>query len=182
MYSSRMAFSKIYTVTQTHLQSEIITVEADVSKGLHHFSIVGLADKTVDEAKERCSLALKHTKKRSPRASNEKILISLAPAHIRKTGTVFDVAISIAYLCASEQIKCDVSKTIFLGELSLDGEVKRVRGVIPMIQKAIQEGYEEIIPLRRREGPRLGRLRGRRSEPRAPFPRDGERIHKDRNK
>ena len=140
-----MAFSKVYTITQTHLQSQIITVEADVSKGLHHFSIVGLADKTVEESKERCSLALKHTGLRSPRASNEKILLSLSPAHIRKTGTVFDVAISIAYLLASKQIKSDVSKRIFVGELSLDGEVKRVKGIIPMIQKAIQEGYEEII-------------------------------------
>lgn len=140
-----MAFSKVYTITQTHLQSQIITVEADVSKGLHHFSIVGLADKTVEESKERCSLALKHTGMRSPRASNEKILLSLSPAHIRKTGTVFDVAISIAYLLASKQIQSDVSKTIFVGELSLDGEVKRVKGIIPMIQKTIQEGYEEII-------------------------------------
>lgn len=140
-----MAFAKVYTITQTHLQSEIITVEADVSKGLHHFSIVGLADKTVEESKERCSLALKYTGLRSPRASNEKILLSLSPAHIRKTGTVFDVAISIAYLLASNQINCDVSKTIFLGELSLDGEIKRVKGIIPMIQKAIQEGFSQVI-------------------------------------
>ena len=140
-----MAFSKVYSGTQTHLKSEIITIEADVSKGLHHFSIVGLADKTVEESKERCSLAIKHTKLRSPRQSNEKILISLAPAHIRKTGTVFDLAISIAYLCASEQVACDITKTIFLGELSLNGEVKRIKGIIPMIQKAITEGYVEII-------------------------------------
>ncbi len=140
-----MAFSKTYTIAQTHLQTELITVEADVSKGLHHFSIVGLADKTVEESKERCSLALKHTNMRSPRASNEKILLSLSPAHIRKTGTVFDVAISIAYLCASGQISCNVSDTIFLGELSLDGEVKRIKGVIPMIQKAKQEGFTQVI-------------------------------------
>lgn len=144
-YTSLMAFAKVHTITQTHLQSEIITVEADVSKGLHHFSIVGLADKTVEESKERCSLALKHTGLRSPRASNEKILLSLSPAHIRKTGTVFDVAISIAYLLASTQITCDVSQTIFLGELSLDGEVKRVKGIIPMIQKAIQENFIQVI-------------------------------------
>lgn len=140
-----MAFAKVYSVTQTHLQSEIITVEADVSKGLHHFSIVGLADKTVEESKERCSLAIKHTKLRSPRASNEKILLSLSPAHIRKTGTVFDLAISIAYLKASEQVKCDIADTILLGELSLDGEIKRVKGIIPMIQKAVQEGFTQVI-------------------------------------
>jgi len=140
-----MAFAKVYTITQTHLQSEVITVEADVSKGLHHFSIVGLADKIVEESKERCSLAIKHTQLRSPRQSNEKILISLAPAHIRKTGTVFDLAISVAYLVASEQITCDVSSTIFVGELSLNGEVKRVKGIIPMIQKAITDKYVEII-------------------------------------
>jgi magnesium chelatase family protein len=58
---------------------------------------------------------------------------------------VFDVAISIAYLLASEQITCDISHTIFLGELSLDGEVKRVKGIIPMIQKAVQEGFTQII-------------------------------------
>jgi magnesium chelatase family protein len=140
-----MAFSKVYTVTQTHLQSQIITVEADVSKGLHNFSIVGLADKTVEESKERCSLALKYTGLRSPRTSNEKILISLSPAHIRKTGTVFDVAISIGYLLASKQIKAQVQKIIFLGELSLDGEIKRVKGIIPMIQKARQEGFEQVL-------------------------------------
>lgn len=140
-----MAFSKVYTVTQTHLQTEIITVEADVSKGLHHFSIVGLADKTVEESKERCSLALKHTGMRSPRASNEKILLSLSPAHIRKTGTVFDVAISVAYLCASGQISCDISNIVFLGELSLDGEVKRVKGIIPMIQEAKTKGFNYVI-------------------------------------
>lgn len=140
-----MAFSKVYSVAQVHLRSEIITVEADVSKGLHHFSIVGLADKTVEESKERCSLAIKHSGLRSPRQSNEKILISLAPAHIRKTGTVFDLAISVAYLCASEQINCDISRTILLGELSLNGEVRRIKGIIPMIQKAISEGYDQVI-------------------------------------
>ena len=140
-----MAFSKTYTVSQTHLQTDIITIEAYVSKGLHHFAIVGLADKTIEESKERCSFAIKHIGLRSPRASNEKILLSLSPAHIRKTGTVFDVAISLAYLCASKRIKCDVSTTVFLGELSLDGEVKRVKGVISMIQKAIHEGFTQII-------------------------------------
>ncbi len=140
-----MAFSKIYTITQTHLQCELITVEADVSKGLHHFSIVGLADKTVEESKERCSLALKHSGMRSPRASNEKILLSLSPAHIKKTGTVFDLAISIAYLSASKQIHAQTNHIIFLGELSLDGEVKRVKGIIPMIQKAYSSGFSEII-------------------------------------
>jgi len=139
-----MSFAKVYTVTQSHLKSEIITVEADVSKGLHHFAIVGLADKTVEESKERCSLALKHSGFRSPRASNEKILISLAPAHIRKSGTVFDIAISVGYLIASDQIRCDVSNVIFLGELSLNGDIKRVKGIIPMIQKAITEGYMEV--------------------------------------
>jgi magnesium chelatase family protein len=140
-----MAFSKTYTVSQTHLQAHIITIEAYVSKGLHHFAIVGLADKTIEESKERCSLAIKHTGLRSPRASNEKILLSLSPAHIRKTGTVFDVAISVAYLSASKQITCDVSSVAFLGELSLDGEVKRVKGIIPMIQKAKQEGFKKVI-------------------------------------
>jgi magnesium chelatase family protein len=144
-YSYRMAFAKTYTVTQTHLKSEIITVETDVSKGLHHFSIVGLGDKTVEEAKERCALAIKHSKLRSPRQSNEKILISLAPAHIRKTGTAFDLAISIGYLLASGQIVCDVSRTVMLGELSLNGEVKRVKGIIPMIQKAITEGFTQVL-------------------------------------
>lgn len=140
-----MAFAKVYAVTQAHLRCEIITVEIDVAKGLHHFSIVGLGDKTVEEAKERCSLAIKHSKLRSPRQSNEKILISLAPAHIRKTGTAFDLAISIGYLLASGQIMCDVSKTALLGELSLNGELRRIKGVIPMIQKAITEGFEQMV-------------------------------------
>jgi magnesium chelatase family protein len=137
--------SKTYT-SQVHLlKSSIVTVEVDLSKGLHSFSIVGLASKSVDEAKDRVSSAIKNTGFRSPKNKNQKIVVSLSPADIKKEGTHYDLAIAVGYLLASEYIKADVKKAVFIGELSLDGTILPVKGVLPMVLSAKEKGFKECF-------------------------------------
>ena len=93
-----MAVSKIYSAQTTLLSAQIIDIEVDLSKGLHSFSVVGLADKSVDESKDRVGAAIKNTGFKSPKNKNQKVVVSLAPADIKKEGPLFDLPIAIAYL------------------------------------------------------------------------------------
>jgi magnesium chelatase family protein len=139
-----MSFSKIFSAQTHYLDAHIISVEVDLSKGLYSFSIVGLPDKAVEEAKDRFSAAIKNSGFKSPKQKNQKVVVSLAPAEIKKEGPIFDLAIAIAYLLASKTIDFDPKNKIFLGELSLNGEVKAVKGVLPLVRKAKKEGFKEI--------------------------------------
>ena len=140
-----MAVSKIYSAQATFLSAQIIDIEVDLSRGLHSFSIVGLANKSVDESKDRVSAAIKNSGWKSPKNKNQKVVVSLAPADIKKEGPVFDLAIALGYLLASEDIEADVEKKLFIGELSLDGNLRGVKGALPITQKAKQEGFREIF-------------------------------------
>ncbi len=143
-----MAFARVYSA-QTHLlKGQIITVEIDTFRGLNSFSIVGLPDKAVDEAKDRVGSALKNSGFTSPKSVNQKTIISLAPAEIKKEGSFFDLAIALGYLLCVEEIKFDPEKKIFLGELSLNGDLQNIRGVLPLVQTAKANGFEEIyVPI-----------------------------------
>ncbi|TSC78014.1 MAG: magnesium chelatase family protein [Parcubacteria group bacterium Gr01-1014_24] len=121
-----------------------MTIEVDLSKGLHAFSVVGLPDKAVDESKDRVSGAVKNSGFKSPKAKNQKITVSLSPADLKKEGPFFDLAIAIAYLSASGDIKFNSEKRIFLGELGLDGILRSIRGALPLAEEAKRRGYEEI--------------------------------------
>lgn len=140
-----MAVSKIYSAQATLLSAQIIDLEVDLSKGLHSFSIVGLGDKSVDESKDRVSSAIKNSGWKSPKNKNQKIVVSLAPADVKKEGPIFDLPIAIAYLVASEEIKFDPENKLFIGELSLDGKLREVKGVLPIVQKAKKEGFKEVF-------------------------------------
>ena len=118
-----MAVSKIYSAQTTLLNAQIIDIEIDLSKGLHAFTIVGLGDTSVGEAKDRVSSAIKNSGFKSPKMKNQKVVVSLAPADIKKEGPLFDLPIAIAYLMAAEEIRVDTKNRIFVGELSLDGEL-----------------------------------------------------------
>lgn len=122
-----------------------VTIEADLSRGLHSFSIVGLPGKAVEEAKDRVSAAIKNSGFPSPKSKNHKIIISLAPADIKKEGPLFDLPIAIAYLLAAKEITIDSIKRMYVGELSLNGELRPVRGVLPIVQTAQRHGFTEII-------------------------------------
>lgn len=139
-----MSFAKVYSAQTNLLNSQIITVEVDLAKGLHSFTIVGLPDKGVEESRDRVSAAIKNSGFKSPKQKNQKITISLAPADIKKEGPIFDLAVALAYLKASEEIKFDHENKIFLGELSLDGKLRKINGVLPLTRKAKDAGFKEI--------------------------------------
>lgn len=139
-----MSFAKVYSAQVNLLKGAIVTIEVDLSKGLHNFNIVGLPDKAVDESKDRVSGAIKNSGFKSPKAKNQKIVVSLSPADLKKEGPFFDLAIAIAYLLASGDMKFNSEKKIFLGELGLDGTLRSIRGALPMAQEAKRRGYEEI--------------------------------------
>ncbi len=127
------------------MSADIVTLETDLSRGLFAFSIVGLPGKAVEEARDRVNSAIKNSGLKSPKSENHKIVISLAPADLKKEGPLFDLPMAISYLIAVGEISADVSRTLFIGELSLDGELRPVRGVLPIVRKAHDAGFTEII-------------------------------------
>jgi magnesium chelatase family protein len=141
-----MSFSRVYSA-QTHLlKGKIVTVEVDITKNtLHAFTLVGLPDKAVDESKDRMSSALKNSAFPSPKNQNQKIVISLSPADLKKEGPYFDLAIALAYLLSAEEIDFDPEGRVFLGELSLNGELRPIKGALPLTEAAKLAGYKEIF-------------------------------------
>lgn len=139
-----MSFSKVFSGQSDIGGANIIDIESDISKGLYSFNIVGLPDKAVEESRDRVSAAIKNIGFDSPKSKNHKVIVSLAPADIRKEGPAFDLGIAISYLLSSGDIIFDPSKKIFLGELSLDGSLRPVNGVLGITIKAKEMGFEEI--------------------------------------
>lgn len=147
-----MSFAKVYSAQVNLLSGTIVTVEVDLSRGLHAFNVVGLPDKAVDESKDRVSGAIKNSGYKSPKAQNQKITVSLSPADLKKEGPFFDLAIAMSYMLAAGEIKFNSEKKIFLGELGLDGTLRRIRGALPLAQEARKKGFEEIyLPLENAE-------------------------------
>ncbi len=139
-----MSISKVFSVQLSGLSAHIITIEVDLSNGLHSFSIVGLGDQAIEESRDRISAAIKNSRYTSPKQKNQKVVISLAPADIRKEGPSFDLGMALAYLSASGDIDFESSDKIFLGELSLEGNIRRVNGVLPLTIGARDAGFKEI--------------------------------------
>jgi magnesium chelatase family protein len=140
-----MAIARVSAAQPSVLSGDIVTVEADLTRGLHSYSIVGLAGKAVEEARDRVSAAIKNSGFPSPKSRNHKITISLAPADLKKEGPLFDLPISIAYLLAAGEIKANLDKKILVGELSLDGTLRPVTGILPVVKAAAEKGYDEVI-------------------------------------
>jgi magnesium chelatase family protein len=140
-----MAFAKVHSAQASLLTAQIVDIEIDLAKGLPSFAIVGLPDKAVEESRDRFSAAVKHCGFTSPKSKSQKVVISLAPADLKKEGPVFDLGMAVAYIIASGELAADVEKSIFLGELSLDGKVRKVTGVLPVVQEAKRKGFTEIF-------------------------------------
>jgi magnesium chelatase family protein len=140
-----MQFSKIFSAQIVGLTTHIIDVEADLSRGLHNFSLIGLPSASVDESRDRVSAAIKNSGFTSPKQKNQKIVVSLAPAELKKEGSHYDLAIALAYLMAGGEARFNPEGKIFLGELSLDGVVRPIRGVLLYAQVAQREGFREIF-------------------------------------
>lgn len=140
-----MSISKTFCAQLSGLKTHIINIEVDLSNGLHSFAIVGLGDKAVEESKDRISAAIKNTGYTSPKQKNQKVVISLAPADIRKEGPSFDLGMALTYLCASGDIDFDPEGKIFLGELSLEGNIRKVAGILPLVKGVQEHGFKEVF-------------------------------------
>lgn len=140
-----MSVAKISSSQANLLNAQIIDIEVDLSKGLHSFSIVGLANKSVDEAKDRVAAAIKNSGWKSPKNKNQKVVVSLAPADVKKEGPLFDLPIALAYLIAAEDIVADTDRRLFVGELSLDGGLRPIKGALPIAREAKRHGFTEIF-------------------------------------
>lgn len=139
-----MSFAKTYSAQTSMLKAHTVAVEVDISRGLNSFTLVGLPDKAVEESRDRVCAAIKNSGFESPKSRNEKIVISLAPADIRKEGPMFDVPIALAYLIAADDVSFNAEKKLFLGELSLDGDLRPIRGVLPLVLHAKDAGFTEV--------------------------------------
>ena len=137
--------SKIFSGAIAGLDAQLVEVEIDVSQGLRSFSIVGLPDKAVKESEERVDSAIKSAKLLSPHARTFKVLVNLAPADLKKEGSIYDLPIALAFLIASKQTNFNPQDKIFLGELSLDGKLRPVKGALSFALLAKNLGFKEII-------------------------------------
>jgi magnesium chelatase family protein len=119
-----------------------VTVEADISSGLPKFDVVGLPDSAVSESRDRVHSAIKNCGFNFPVS---RITVNLAPADRRKEGPIYDLAMFITLLLASDQLNVNTEGYAFLGELSLDGKIRHVNGVLPMVISARQGGFHSIF-------------------------------------
>lgn len=136
--------SKVKTMSLEGLNGYLVEIQCDVSGGLPNFDIVGLPDIRVKEAKERVKTAIKNCNVEFP---SRKILVNLAPADKKKEGTFFDLPIAIGILIAIEEIRnCEnIENICFLGELSLDGKINKVNGILPMCIEAKNLGIKKVV-------------------------------------
>lgn len=136
-------FSKVKSFALLGLEGIVIDVEVDINKGLPSYDIVGLPDIAVKESKERVRSAIKNSGFTFP---TQKITVNLAPANVRKAGPVFDLPIALAILSSSAQLtSTKMNDFVALGELGLDGKVKSIQGVLPMLISARELGYKKFI-------------------------------------
>jgi len=140
-----MAFARTHSAQIDLLSGKIVTVEVDTSGGLNSFTIVGLGDRAVDEARDRVGSALKNAGFESPKHKNQKTVVSLSPADVKKEGSHFDLPIALGYLSAEGIEMHDMSSAVFIGELGLDGSVRPVRGTLAIALAAAENGFKEIF-------------------------------------
>ncbi|MDD5547941.1 MAG: YifB family Mg chelatase-like AAA ATPase [Candidatus Pacebacteria bacterium] len=141
-----MNLSKVFSASVDGIEAGLIEVETDINVGLHSFNIVGLADKALSEARERVNSALKNSGVKPPNKENRKIVVNLAPADLKKTGSHYDLAIAIGYLLATKQIKdFETTNKIFVGELALDGLLRSVSGILNIARMARDRNISEVF-------------------------------------
>ncbi len=138
-----MATSKVYSAAHIGFEGRLIEIECDTTKGLPGIIIVGLANKAIDEAKERLRSSIKNSDLVFPR---KRITLNLAPADLPKDGACYDLPMTVAVLAASQQINTQLLKdSLFVGELSLDGSLRPVRGIITHAEVAKTHNFKRIF-------------------------------------
>ncbi|MEQ8154055.1 MAG: YifB family Mg chelatase-like AAA ATPase [Clostridiaceae bacterium] len=134
---------KIKSGTVSDLKGIVVDVEIEILRGLPSFNIVGLADQSIRESKERIKAAIINSGYKFPLG---KIIVNLAPANVKKMGSVLDLPMAIGILAASSQISADhLEDFLIAGELSLGGEVKEIKGLFPILQEGISKGINKFI-------------------------------------
>lgn len=134
--------SKVHTVATVGYEGHLVEVESDLNKGLPGLQIVGLANKSIDEAKERVKSAIANSMLEYPA---KKLIVNLAPAELPKDGTHYDLPIALALLVSSGQIKqSEVENAVFAGELALDGKLRSVSGIITIVETAKKHGKKVV--------------------------------------
>ncbi len=135
--------ARVFSCAILGLDGVIVEVEVDLANGLPGVIIVGLPDAAVQESRERVQSAIKNSELLFPR---KHVRVNLAPASVRKEGPSYDLPIALGILAASEQIPANIlDDTLVIGELSLDGSVRHVRGVLPMTALAVEQGFHRVL-------------------------------------
>ena len=135
--------AKVYTCAVIGLDAQIVEVEVDTGRGLPAFFIVGLPDAAVKESSERVRSAIKNS---GLHMHGGRVTVNLAPADLRKAGPAYDLPMAVGVLAATDHIPSDdLDKALFVGELGLDGQVRHVRGVLPVAAFAAANGYRHIF-------------------------------------
>ncbi len=135
-------FTKVNTACLTGIDGQMVVVEADVSQGLPGFEVVGLPDAVVKEARERVRAAIKNCGFSFPA---RRLTVNLAPADLKKVGSMFDLPIAAALLLATEEVRGDADEFVLIGELSLAGELRPVPGVLSLVMGAARGGRKKVI-------------------------------------
>ncbi|MCW1888009.1 MAG: YifB family Mg chelatase-like AAA ATPase [Candidatus Moranbacteria bacterium] len=136
--------ARLYSAAVLGIEAVSVEVEVDVlAQGLHNFTLVGLPDQANKESRERVSAALKNSGFRPPHQQG-RITINLAPADLPKNSPIYDVPIALGILLATEQLSFGSEKKLFVGELALDGKIRKVNGVLAVALFAEKAGYEEL--------------------------------------
>lgn len=139
-----MGLATLYSRAQTGLEAPKVTIEVHLSGGLPRFSIVGLAEAAVREARDRVRGAIMESRFEFPQS---RITVNLAPADLPKSGGRFDLAIALGILAASRQVPCaDFSRCEYYGELGLNGELRSLHGILPAAIRASADGHSMIVP------------------------------------
>ncbi len=135
-------YAQTFSGTVHGIDGMIVTVEVDLCNGLPHFEVVGLGGSAVKEARDRVRASLRNGGFAFPM---ERITVNLAPADLRKEGSAFDLAIALGILCASGQIPKPTMRLIILGELALDGSLRPIPGVLPILLEARRHGFTHVV-------------------------------------
>ena len=134
--------ARVMTCALLGLEGTIVEVEVDIAPGLPNFTVVGLPDTAIQEARERVRYAVRNSGFFFP---NKRVVASLAPADFKKTGPAYDLPIALGIVMSSGQLSADVSNLILLGELSLEGKLRHTTGILPMVALARQKGFQRVV-------------------------------------
>ena len=138
-----MKISKVYSAIPYGYNGRLVTVEGDITQGLPCFNIVGMASKIIGESRDRIRSAIRNSFFNFPK---HKVIINLAPAELRKDGTHLDLPIALAILSLSQQLlPIDLVNRMFIGELSLNGDIKPIKGILNIIETAKMHRIKQLF-------------------------------------